>query len=266
VAAPVRAATEVGVEVVNDASPRVEILAPADGARVPAGAPLAVVARSAGGERLWVAIDGRAAWRTTDPTLTGTWTPDAGRHRIVAVAEADGRPDAVAGIGVTADEQAAGTPGVASGPGAAGPGGTPATGAPGHAGAPAGPGSGASSSAAVSPAIAAPGASRTGTGARTAPASGPRRPAPAGAGTVRSPGSAPAPAAAGPDRGSAGEAERRGGWLDAPGAVIAARVAAFPLLLLLAAALYTVLQRFIDGGPKLAWLGRGPAQDTLVEF
>jgi hypothetical protein len=62
------------------------------------------------------------------------------------------------------------------------------------------------------------------------------------------------------------EAERRGGWLDASAAVIAARVAAFPLLLLLAAALYTVFQRFIDGGPKLAWLGRGPAQDTLVEF
>ncbi|WP_217921048.1 hypothetical protein [Miltoncostaea oceani] len=41
---------------------------------------------------------------------------------------------------------------------------------------------------------------------------------------------------------------------------------AFPLLLVIAAAAYALLQRFIDGGQKLAWRGRGTPDDTMIDF
>ena len=43
-------------------------------------------------------------------------------------------------------------------------------------------------------------------------------------------------------------------------------VVAFPLLLMLAALAYALLQRFIDGGPKLAWRGRGTRRRPVIEF
>ncbi|WP_217915651.1 hypothetical protein [Miltoncostaea marina] len=46
----------------------------------------------------------------------------------------------------------------------------------------------------------------------------------------------------------------------------AAAAVAFPLLLLVAAGAYALLQRFIDGGKKLAWRGRGAADDQVIEF
>jgi hypothetical protein len=42
--------------------------------------------------------------------------------------------------------------------------------------------------------------------------------------------------------------------------------AALPVLLILLGAGYLLLQRFIDGGQKLAWRGRGRPDDTIVEF
>jgi hypothetical protein len=42
--------------------------------------------------------------------------------------------------------------------------------------------------------------------------------------------------------------------------------AALPVLLILMGAGYLLLQRFIDGGQKLAWRGRGRPDDTIIEF
>jgi len=236
------AATEVGVRVTNEAAPRVWFVTPAEGARLPAGEDVEVRAASEGADRLWIAVDGTRRWSGGTDALTGIWTPGPGRHRLVAVAERDGAPDALASIDVE---------GVAPAPAAAPPG-------PPHGATPAPPD----------------------------PSSSPSAPGPSGAFPPALPGRpvdpdpgdgiAPAPAQrsqAGPggaadviadDRGGLGPIARVARFLSDPEKV--AWTAAFPLLLLIAAGAYALLQRFIDGGQKLAWRARGRPDDVMVEF
>jgi len=237
------AATEVGVRVTNEAAPRVWFVTPAEGARLPAGEDVEVRAASEGADRLWIAVDGTRRWSGGTDALTGIWTPGPGRHRLVAVAERDGAPDALASIDVE---------GVAPAPAVAPPG-PPDAGAPGPpdpSSSPSAPGP----SGAAPPASDAPPAGSDLPGGGIAPATAQRSPA--------GPGAA-ADATAG-DGGSLGPIARVARFLSDPEKV--AWTAAFPLLLLIAAGAYALLQRFIDGGQKLAWRARGRPDDVMVEF
>lgn len=238
---------DVGVEVTNAAAPRVRIVTPADGARLAAGVDVPVRVESEGAERLWLAINGTRLWSVRTPMIQGSWAPDVGRYRIVAVAERDGAPDALAVAEVVgvADASPATAPEPPAGPVA--PGGTgPAP----YAGAGPRP-----------PATPAPGRPAAGAPIGTARARG--------HGTWR-PGPPSAPAAV-----PAARARRNGGGDGGWTAPILAflgdpeKVAwsvALPLLLAIATGAYLLLQRFIDGGQKLAWRGRGRPDDAVVEF
>ena len=243
----------------NDAAPKVWFVAPSDGDRLTAGEEVAVRVRSEGGEELEMTVNGTTAWTVRTDAIDGRWTPDEGRYRMVAVVSAPGRPDGVASIEVT---------GVAPDP-------APAAADPG-AGAPAPP--------AYSPGIASGPGVFSGPGTvkrRVLPASpsggGPAPVAPfpaepsAGGAGAAPPAPAPAPARDAGDRtddGGGGFAARIGGrivaFLGDPEKV--AWGAALPVLLILLGAGYLLLQRFIDGGQKLAWRGRGRPDDTIVEF
>jgi hypothetical protein len=231
-------ATEVSVRVVNGAAPGVTIVAPRDGATLPAGQETRVVVSARDADGVEMTLDGAAGWSGAGPLLSGAWTPAPGSHRLVAVAHRDGAPDAIDAVTVsaTASEPEA----AAHVPPGAGPG-TPARGP------------------------------RTGAPASHAPARADR-------GRARRP-SAASPARPTAPAAPAGRASREGegdgwGWASPLGAVLrflssperAAWTAAFPLLLIMAAFAYALLQRFIDGGDKLAFRGRGRPQDEVVEF
>jgi hypothetical protein len=73
-----------------------------------------------------------------------------------------------------------------------------------------------------------------------------------------------APAAPSADAGA-------GGWTASLRALLrdperVAWTVALPLLLMIAAGAYLLLQRYVDGGQKLAWRGRGRPDDSVVEF
>jgi hypothetical protein len=252
-ALPARAA-EVSVTVRNDAAPKVWFVSPSDGDRLTAGEQVAVRVRSEGGTELEMTVNGTPAWSVTSATIDGSWTPDEGRYRMVAVVSAPGRPDGVASIDVT---------GVAATPAGA----TPPASAP---GAPAGP---------VDPGT---------TTLDPGPAATPVTPEvrhrvvpspPVGGGAVPGPVTEPstgggtlAPGVPTPEA----RAHHRSGGI---GSRIAGRIAAIlrdpekvawgaalPVLLMLMGAGYLLLQRFIDGGQKLAWRGRGRPDDSIVEF
>jgi hypothetical protein len=242
------------VTVRNDAAPKVWFVSPSDGDRLTAGEQVPVRVRSEGGTELEMSVNGTPAWSVDTAAIDGSWTPDEGRYRMVAVVSAPGRPDGVASIEVT---------GVAAAPAGASP---PAS-AP---VAPAGP---------VTPGATTPGPGPAATPVtpevrhRTVPA----KPAGGGAvpGAVTEPsvgGGTPAPGVPAPEA----EARHRSGGI---GSRIAGRIAAIfgdpekvawgaalPVLLILMGAGYLLLQRFIDGGQKLAWRGRGRPDDTIVEF
>ena len=245
-------ATVVQVEVINEAAPRVRIVSPAHGARLPAGVAVTVVVEGGDSDRLALAVNGVDTWQVPGDHMEGRWTPQPGRHRFVAVASREGAPDAVA-LAVVVAEEPARAPAV------------PVTPPP--------PDDAAPPSA---PVVAAqPGLPRPSTD-----------PGPADRATASHPRSRPAPAPAGfsaptTRRSAAAAADAAGprpraddGWRWALGRIVefltspekVAWTVAFPLLLLIAAGAYALLQRFIDGGPKLAWRGRGDADDSVIEF
>ncbi|HET6690958.1 MAG TPA: hypothetical protein VFG74_08845, partial [Miltoncostaeaceae bacterium] len=255
-AVPARAA-DVNVNVRNDAAPKVWFASPSDGDRLTAGDDVAVRVRSEGGEALEVTVNGLAAWTVRSDAIDGRWTPQEGRYRMVAVVSAPGRPDGVAAIEVTgvapdpapaaADQGASAPaspatpaylPGAASGPGTIGPGAVRRRVVP-----------------------AAP--------ARGRPAAGPTAAFPVAPSTGEGASPSPAPPARAADR------DRAGGGGGGLGARIAAILrdpekvawgAALPLMLMVLGGGYLLLQRFIDGGQKLAWRGRGRPDDTIIDF
>jgi hypothetical protein len=256
---PARAA-DVTVTVRNDAAPKVWFVSPSDGDRLTAGEEVAVRVRSEGGEALAVTVNAAPVWSVRSDAVDGRWTPEEGRYRMVAVVSAPGRPDGVAAIevtGVAPDPAPA-----AAAPGAGGPA-SPATPAylPGAA---SGPGAIVPSTVRRRVAPAAPGGGGPAPAPAPAPGPGPAFPATPSTGG----GAAPAPPAAGAD----GERADEGGGLGARIAAIlrdpekVAWGAALPLLLMILGAGYLLLQRFIDGGQKLAWRGRGRPDDTIIEF
>lgn len=243
-AAPAQAVV-VRVDVINDAAPLVRIVNPADGARLVSGSPIVVRVEGENADALSMSVNGKATWSGTGDVLIGRWSPSPGTYRLVAVGERSGAPDAVASSTVEVVE-----PGIPSGTAPAEP---PAPG--GHS-PPASPGSPVAQDPAA-PALSAPAAS--GPAARRVASSPASRAVP--------PAVAPEPSAA-PHHGASSPLMilARAIWrlLSSPERV--AWLVAFPLLLLIAGAAYVVLQRFIDGGPKLAWRGRGPSQDSVIEF
>lgn len=244
-------ATVVRVEVINDAAPVVRIVNPADGTQLSGGSPIEVRVEGENADALSMSVNGRATWSGTGNLLTGRWSPSAGTYRLVAVGERSGAPDVVASSTVEVIE-----PGPPSGA-------TPAEPpAPGSASPPASPRSPVAQDP-PAPALAVPGGSRPAARRAAAspavPATTPRR----GAAQART---LPEPVAARRDASSPlmalARAIRR--LLSSPERV--AWVVAFPLLLIIFAAAYALLQRFIDGGPKLAWRGRGQSDDSVIEF
>ena len=280
------------VEVENAGGPSVVLATPADGARLTAGRPVRVIARGARADRVWIAVDGRRSWSGTAAELSGTWTPAAGRHEVVAVAERDGAPSAYDSAVVTAVEPgrtvtppppAPRTPPASPPPARPRrPGATPP--------APAAPPPASSPRPPAAPPVTPPVASPPAFGPSPAPpaAAPPRPPAPPVApAPERDPGEGSAlPLPPGSDPGPPSGPTGPGGAdpvpppeppaSDAPEPVAeaagitsieqVARAAAFPLLLLLAALAYAALQRYLDGGPKLAWRGRGRPDDVVVVF
>ena len=250
VAAPATA-TDVRVRVDNDAAPSVRIVSPADGARLPAGVPAAVRVESRDGERLWATVNGRRAWSVRADVIQGAWAPEPGPSRIVAVAERDGAPDAIAVAVVV---------GVAAGPAQAGAPPAPP---------PPPPGARAPKTGSARPPAALPTRPRPADGSPGAAASTPPAPAPG----ARQPAAvAPGglPPAATPAR-AASDGGDGGGWTAPLRALLrdperVAWTVALPLLLMIAAGAYLLLQRFVDGGQKLAWRGRGRPDDSVVEF
>jgi hypothetical protein len=254
-AAPAQA-TVVRVDVINDAAPVVRIVNPADGASLVSGSPIVVRVEGENADALSMSVNGRATWSGAGDVLAVRWSPSPGTYRLVAVGERSGAPDAVASSTVEvvepgntlAELPAPGSPSPPASPGSPSP--------------PASPGSPVAQHPAV-PAPSAPAAS--GPVARRAASSAsraatPRRTVP--------PAAALAEPSAAPHHGSASPlmtlARAIGRLLSSPERV--AWVLAFPLLLLIAGAGYVVLQRFIDGGPKLAWRGRGQSLDSVIEF
>ena len=253
-------AARVSVSVYNDASPRVWFVSPKDGERLPAGKEIVVRIESEHGERLSMTANGTPVWSVDGALIQGAWTPDAGRHTLVAVAKRDGRPDGVATIEVIGVKAAAASPGAA--PASPVPPGSPRAeaaptgsvpGSPVGAGGSPGPTSG--SSRGLTPAPVGRGATPS------VPASS------GGGGAAEAPGREIPPAAGGTER-SGDDGGGLGAWIAAlfgnPERV--AWIAALPLLLIAAGAGYLLLQRFIDGGQKLAWRVRGRPDDTIVEF
>ncbi len=231
--------------VVNVAAPEVWFVTPADGARLAAGVRTTVRVEAARADAVRVVVDGVPAWTAPGLALERPWTPAAGTHRLVAVASRDGAPDAIASIEVVAVEDAP----VPAAPAPATPV-PPATPAP--------------------PAAAPP--DRTPPALEVTPAAPGRTPAapppPARPVTPSTPGTAVPPAAAPTppedDDVDVGAVAAIGRFLKDPERV--AWTVAFPLLLILAALAYALLQRFVDGGRKLAWRGRGTPDDTMIEF
>ncbi len=220
---------------VNAAAPTVWFVGMADGDRLTAWRETEVRVDAADADEIALVVDGVPAWDAPGTSLAGPWTPEPGRHRLVAVASREGAPDALAAIEIDAVPPPGAAP-VATAPGAAGA-------APPAAGA--GPAVGDARSAARPPGR-----------AETAP-------------------SAPPPSSASPDGGADGAGgDGRDGARGPLAALLRflgdpermAWTVAFPLLLILAAVAYALLQRFIDGGQKLAWRGRGPADDVTIEF
>lgn len=246
------------MRVVNEGAPSVLILAPADGARVPAGREIPVRAESRDAAVLWMAVNGARRWSTGGDRLAGAWAPPPGTHTIVAVAEREGAPDAVDTVTIVAVADPAGQgpgpapPPAGRGPDAAGPG-APVRGAaprPGPVPAPA-------PTAAPRPLAGSAAAPPPARGAEPVPGAGGRP----GGRAAAAPGGRPPAASASADR-------RRSPWarIIAGDLQTVAGAAALPLLLLLAAGAYALLQRFIDGGAKLAWRSRGRPDDVVVEF
>ena len=248
-------AVQVSVSVQNAAAPRVWFVSPKDGDRLPAGEEVVVRAESENGEKLSMIVEGTTVWSVAgDDAIQGAWAPDVGRHRLVAVAERPGAPDGVAAIEVFGVE-----------PSAAAPGAPPA--------APADP---------VTPSTPGPGAVPEAPGGplSTTPGGGTFRPSPAGSPqtTPVAPSGRPTIAAdrdpsagAGGTGGGDGDGGGGGGWRAWLSRILhdpekLAWGVALPLLLIAAGAGYLLLQRFIDGGQKLAWRGRGRPHDTIVEF
>ena len=242
-------ATVVHVNVVNDAAPVVRIVSPADGARFTPGSPIEVHVEGENADTLAMSVNGAPTWAGAGDVLTESWSPSAGTYRLVAVAERSGAPDAVASSTVEVLEAGPGSGAAPTEPPAPGGAATPAS--------PRSPG-------AKDPlALALPGARRRARHraavAPAAPATTARRSAaragtPAGRSLARHNRSSPVMALV--------RAIRR--LLSSPERV--AWVVAFPLLLIIFAVAYALLQRFIDGGPKLAWRGRGPSDDSVIEF
>lgn len=290
VAAPAASAVELALEVDNPRAPRVELLEPADGAVVPAGRPVRVRATSADAELLWVALDGSVTWVVDQAAMEAVWRPDPGRHVLVVGAEMTGMPGALDDATITVQAAVPDGPadpdrgGALPGPGA-GPAAPPPAPAPAPATAPgAGP-----------PGAGAPGATGPGTvtpaspSATTVPAAGrdrvtaPRRRA-GGVPAVGRPGRAggPTPGATGrrvpPDAGAPAqpallsggprivEAGPDDGWNPLHGGRRGLIAAGLPVLLLAALVAYALVQRYVDGGRKLAWRGRHEPDDVIVEF
>jgi hypothetical protein len=247
----------VSVEVRNDAAPRVWFLAPSDGDRLPAGEEVAVRVQGEGGRELTLTVGGTAAGSARADVLTTRWTPGEGRHRMVAVVSAPGRPDGVAAIEVV---------GVPPGPAPAGAAPDPAPGSPATPAYLPGTASAPSLGGVVPVArsrIGDPVASGGG-GALGPPATVRSPDPPSGGPTPQATGGAPAHGTDDGDREGRGLGARIAAFLSDPERV--AWSVGLPLLLIAAGAGYLLLQRFIDGGQKLAWRGRGRPDDTIVEF
>ncbi|MGE3139096.1 MAG: Ig-like domain-containing protein [Thermoleophilia bacterium] len=243
------------VPVVNVSAPEVSFVTPSDGARVTAGRRTTVRVEAVRADAVRVLVDGAPTWTAPLALLERPWTPAPGTHRLVAVASRDGVPDAVAAIEVVAVEDApapaAPTPAAPAPPPDAT---TPATPVP--AGGPE-PGADPGTVEAAAPPGAGPAAPRRPRRAAPAP------PVPAAPGAV--PAAEPSgPRARGDDDGGGGPVAAIGRLLSDPERV--AWTVAFPFLLVMAALAYALLQRFVDGGRKLAWRGRGTPDDTMIEF
>ncbi len=259
-------AVEVRIDVTNAAAPTVRIVTPVDGARIAAGTTVAVRVEGRGADTLSMAVGARPTWSAPGDVLAGEWSPRPGTYRLTAVAERAGAPDALAVSDVEVVAPGDGSNGAA--PATPPPVGTPPTGPPAPGPAP-GPGTPAPAPGSSGPGVPGGGSPAT---AAPAPAAG-VLPGPAAATALGPAGSVPAAGAAAPvaDGGGAPHTSPAMALARAIGRILSspervAWVVAFPLLLLIAAIAYALLQRFIDGGPKLAWRGRGRSEDQVIEF